>query len=205
MSDDNKCDTNNQSDTNNQPNKEYYMDDDDDNNMSSDVISDVGYDSERGNNYLEKISDGVGNIQDFINANMSIYEEKSQEDLSSIKNSITSFLSWIKLNTDNDNTYKNFSNVFSSDYRISLYENVIKYFDDESIITDEFLTYWKFLVTDLMKNSRKYKSYTKDITINFEEYDCNLRLVKQKYIFKCYIDEESICYFKENGNDYYVS
>nr|WBF70686.1 hypothetical protein [Megavirus caiporensis] len=199
MSDNNQSD-NNQFD-NNQSNKEYYMDDD----TLPNKTSEIGYDTECGDNYLEKISSGVGNIQDFINANISTYEEKIDENLNLVKNSIASFLSWIKSNTDNDDVYKNFSNIFSSDYRISLYENVIKYFDDESIITDEFLVYWKFLVVDLMKNSRKYKSYTRDITINFEEYECNLRLVKQKYMFKCYIDEESICYFKENGNDYYVS
>ncbi len=30
-------------------------------------------------------------------------------------------------------------------------------------------------------------------------------MIKDKHMFKCFIDRDFLCYFKENGMDYYIS
>ncbi|AGF85229.1 hypothetical protein QJ854_gp553 [Moumouvirus goulette] len=165
------------------------------------------------NNYddiLEQISKGSNNISDFIKANISNYNDLITDDivdnnLEKFKPVTISFIIWMKENKNNDNLYKTFSNIYSPEYRTSLYDNIIKYFNNDTVITDEFLIYWKLLVIDLIKNSKRYKHNIKNININLDENMSNLRLDIEKGIFKCYIDNDSICYFKENGNDYYVS
>jgi hypothetical protein len=128
--------------------------------------------------------------------------EQHNED---VKNNLAIFLHWIKINYSSKELYKNFCDDFSEQYRTELFENICEFFRDETFVSDEILFYWKCIVAHLLKNSKKYRSYIGDLIFDYEKQTTNLKVVREKYIFKCFIDDEQICYFKENGTDYYVS
>nr|AEX62676.1 hypothetical protein mv_R471 [Moumouvirus Monve] len=184
--------------TNNNIMDEYYIEEEQKN-----------YHNEHCDDILEQISQDSNNISDFIKANISNYNEPSKniidENLEKFKPVTYSFITWMRENKNNDNLYKSFSDIFSSEYRTSLYENIIKYFHNEEVITDEFLIYWKLLIIDIIKNNKRHKHNMEYININLDTQITNLRLDKEKGVFRCLVDNNSICFFKENGNDYYVS
>ncbi|QGR54031.1 hypothetical protein [Moumouvirus maliensis] len=194
---------------------DYYMSDEKDKNIMNEYYTEKQEENQEDNlnnidDILDLISKDSKNINDFIKANISNYEPtlNNQKDDDYLKKFIPitiSFITWMKENKDNENLYKTFSNIYSCEYRTQLYENIIKYFNDEQVITDEFLVYWKLLVIDLIKNNRRHKHYIKNITIDLDNHTSNLRLDKEKGVFKCFLDGNYICFFKENGNDYYVS
>ncbi|AGC02042.1 hypothetical protein H012_gp417 [Acanthamoeba polyphaga moumouvirus] len=184
--------------TNNNIMDEYYIEEEQKN-----------YHNEHCDDILEQISQDSNNISDFIKAHISNYNEPSKniidENLEKFKPVTYSFITWMRENKNNDNLYKSFSDIFSSEYRTSLYENIIKYFHNEEVITDEFLIYWKLLIIDIIKNNKRHKHNMEYININLDTQITNLRLDKEKGVFRCLVDNNSICFFKENGNDYYVS
>ena len=128
-----------------------------------------------------------------------------EEHIENTANNFNIFLTWIKQNLGEKNLYKSFSDNFTSEYRVELYEGISEFFNDELMVTDDILFYWKFIVVTLMRSSRKYKSYIDDLIFDLETRNTNVVLVKEKHIFRCFVADEPICYFKENGNDYYVS
>lgn len=103
------------------------------------------------------------------------------------------------------NLYDAFSQNFDMGYRSSLFENVCEFFKNEEFITDEILFYWKLLIVCLLKSSRRYKTRIDDLVLDMENQSTNLRLVREKYTIRCFINDEHICYFKDNGDAYYVS
>ncbi|XWV24856.1 mg583 protein [Tupanvirus deep ocean] len=132
-------------------------------------------------------------------------KKKLEQHIEDVRTNLAMFSKWMKNKKLFDNLYKDFCNDFSPEYRSELFENVCEFFKDESFVTDDILFYWKHLVVHLLKTSKKYKYYLQDLVFDHETHDTNLRLVREKYIFKCFIGEEQLCYFKENGTDYYVS
>lgn len=149
--------------------------------------------------------------------------KESEQHIEDTYNNLNIFVLWIKDNltnkdnlantndlTNKDNLtnkvlYKSFTKSFSTEYRTHLFENICEFFKNETFVTNEILFYWKYIVIHLLQHSKKYKSRSKKLTFDISNFETNLRLVKEKYIFKCFIGDRFICYFKENGNDYYVS
>lgn len=132
-------------------------------------------------------------------------DTKLDEYLEEVSNNMTIFIVWAKNSLDENNFAAAFHNIFAQEYRSQLFEQVCHFFHVASIVTDEVLFYWKYLVVSLLCNSKKYKTCLNDLVFDLENRHTNLRLVKQKSIFRCFIDEEPVCYFKENSNEYYVS
>lgn len=132
-------------------------------------------------------------------------EKEIKQHIEDVRNNLAIFLRWIKASLNEKNLYKSFSDNFTAEYRMELFENICEFFKDDTFITDEILFYWKYLVVFLLRTSKKYKSSLDDLVFNLDNQETNLRLVKEKYIFRCFIDDSPICYFKENGTDYYVS
>lgn len=98
---------------------------------------------------------------------------------------------------------KNFYDNFDSAYRSKLYDNICAYFEDDDIVTDEIIFYWKLLVVNLI-NQSKHAHLAKKIEVDFSNKVINLKLVKKKCLFECYLEGEHVGYFKDNGNNYYV-
>lgn len=128
-----------------------------------------------------------------------------EEYMIDVENNLNIFLTWIKNSLSEEKLHSSFCDKFDSAYRISLFENICDLFNDQNVITDEILFYWKFMVIHLLRTSKKYKYCINDLEIDIHTKNTNLRLVKEKYIFRCFINEEPLCYFKENSNEYYVS
>jgi hypothetical protein len=133
------------------------------------------------------------------------FKREMEQHIEDTQNNLGIFLSWMRDCTNKKNLYKDFCRDFSSEYRSLLFENICEFFKDEKFVTDEILFYWKYMVVFLLRTSKKYKSGLENLIFNFENKETNFRIVKEKYIFKCFIGEEQLCYFKENGTDYYVS
>ena len=91
------------------------------------------------------------------------------------------------------------------EFRTNLFEYFLEFFEIDDVITDELLFYFKMLVSDLVKNNKRYKHNYADIIFDLTNKVTNLRLVRSKYVFKCFIVDEEMCYFKENGTEYYLS
>lgn len=125
--------------------------------------------------------------------------------LEQIEKNIKDFSAWIDLHLTDTNLYELFCKTFGASYRSQLFEDICDSFKNSILVTDDVLFNWKGLIVHLLKNSKKYKSFINDLVFNPVAKKTNLRLVKDKHTFKCFIDDEFICYFKENGNDYYVS
>ncbi len=130
------------------------------------------------------------------------------ESCENIKNDLFIFIDWFKsINLDNDlnNLYRMFSAKFNQTYRTNLFENICIFFNNQQFITDEILYYWKILVISILRNNKKYLEQISNLNFSLTDMSTNLKLVKEKYIFKCFLDNDYLCLFKENGNDYYVS
>ena len=212
-------------------NDEYYMEEinTDLNNDNGEYMDDA-LDRHPDGNYIPTSSDDESSEQQlkellFYKKSIELQEEnervekelliKQQEQhKEDCKNNINIFSNWMedKINMnlmsdkmDKNNLYTLFKQQFDVKYRTDLFENICEYFNDLSFVTDDILFYWKYIAICLLKSSKKYKYYLGDLV--FETYikETNFRLVKEKYIFRCFIGDESLCYFKENGNDYYVS
>jgi hypothetical protein len=134
-------------------------------------------------------------------------EETEQERLRMIdvQNTFDIFKVWMAMNLKTDNIYKLLSTQLDAHFRSNMFEYLVHFFSEEEIITDECLFYFKVIVADLIRTNKKFKHDSKDIVIDLDAKTCNLSLVKEKYMFKCLINDEQLCYFKENGNDFYVS
>jgi uroporphyrinogen-III decarboxylase len=120
-------------------------------------------------------------------------------------NNLKIFETWMENLESVDDVYSKFVSQFDVEYRVELFENIVHYFQYTDMITDTILFYWKALIIDLLKKSRKYKPYTEYITYDQSQKESNLKLFKHKHILKCDIDMEFLCFLKENGTDYYVS
>ena len=105
-----------------------------------------------------------------------------------------------KLNT----LYKAFIDSFDVTYRCDLYEDICEFFNDEQMVTTDILFYWKVMIINLLKSHKKYAKELDTLKLDLATKTTNLRLVKEKYIFRCFLEDEHFCYFKENGTDYYI-
>src|ERR1700733_10011780 len=117
------------------------------------------------------------------------------------KNNVLVFSEWIDNNIHLINSgelYKIFANSFSKEYKSGLYEGLNEYFNDRDFIPDNVYFGFKALIKDLLDSELK-------LDFNVKNKTTNLKLIKKKRIFGCLIGEDHVCYFKENGNDYYVS
>jgi len=133
-------------------------------------------------------------------------QEEYKKYIEDVHNNLNIFATWVKNQLDLQKLYQIFANDFDEKYRSDLFENMYDFFLDDKFVTDNMIFYWKCLVINLLQNNKKYKSYISDLHIDFYNMETNFRLIKEKkkYIFKCFIEDEMICYFKENGNMYYV-
>ena len=109
----------------------------------------------------------------------------------------------IKINASS--VYQMFEKDFNDEYRNKLFDTFCDHFSNEEIVTDDILFYWKFIVICLLQTNRKFRFRLEEIECNLHDRTTNLRMVKEKYMFRCFIAEDHLCYFKENGNCYYVS
>lgn len=136
-------------------------------------------------------------------------EKENLENKDELQVYLAIFLKWIKYyvstNVKKEEIYNKFSLEFDCVYRMKLFEIFCNYFNDESIVTDDVLFYWKYFVFCITSVNKKYNADIKDVIFSFTEKTTNFRLVKVKHIFRIFIDDDPLCYFKENGNDYYVS
>lgn len=140
-------------------------------------------------------------------------EKEIEQHMDDIKNNINIFLTWSTVHYTEDDFYKKFSKNFSKEYRIALYDDICEFFKDETIVTDDVIWYWKVLIINVIKSHKKYKHYIdiknkyfdEDFIFNEKTRVTNLSIVKEKHIFRCFVGENPLCYFKENGNEYYAS
>lgn len=132
-------------------------------------------------------------------------DDEYQQHVEEVHNNINIFLTWADQVTNAPNLHELFIENFDVQYRIDLFENINEFFNDTTFISDRILFYWKLLVIDIIKHSKKYSNRYDDLTVDVVNLTSNLRLVREKHIFRCFLDNEPICYFKENGTDYYVS
>lgn len=141
------------------------------------------------------------------------FKREFEQHMEDVKNNINIFLTWSNEHYTEDDFYKNFSKNFSKDYRMALFENICNFFKDENIITDDVLWYWKILIINIIKSHKKYKYYIdnkneyfdEDFIFDINNRTTNLNIVKEKHILRCFVGENPLCYFKENGNEYYAS
>lgn len=135
-----------------------------------------------------------------------IQSEIAQQ-IQEVQNNLNIFLTWARKQEYSDKYYETFSKTFPGDFRCKLFENISYFFKDETLIDDEILLYWKWFVINLLQKSKKFKSDLELLSFQFDPAtnDTNLVLVKQKHMFNCFIEGEHICYFKENGTEYYIS
>ena len=126
-----------------------------------------------------------------------------------VTNTFDIFKVWMSLNLRSDHIYNLFQTQFDAVFRSNLFEYVFQNFNDDDLLNDDCMFYLKVLVIDLIRNSKKCKHNMVDITCDFETKTSNLSLVREKYMFKCFVDidglSDQVCYLKENGNEYYVS
>lgn len=147
-------------------------------------------------------------IEENIKKEQKAEEEQKREienHIEDVRDNINIFLRWIQGSTEEKNINKKFCEDFSVEYRVALFENICEFFNYETLVTNDVLFYWKLIIMDLLRVSKKYKSYVSDIIFDIETKETNLALKKEKYMFRCFIGSEPLCYFKENGNEYYVS
>ncbi|QTF49233.1 hypothetical protein qu_341 [Acanthamoeba polyphaga mimivirus] len=166
-----------------------------DNNNNSVIESNSGFDSESDydtDSFTDNDSD-----DDF--------EKQQLERLENAGRDIDTFKNWFKNKTDDSNVYNVFESTFSPEFRSQLYEYINEFFNNNDIVTDQLLAYWKILIKNIMRSNRKYQVIASKINVDENTHDSNLKLFKEKSMFRCFMDEEPICYFKENGNNYYVS
>ena len=120
-------------------------------------------------------------------------------------NNVNILLTWMASHSTSQNLYGDFRKNFHEEYRIRLFEDIYQFFNADQLVTNDVLFYWKLLIIDLVKNSRKFRSCMQDLAVDMVDRETNLSITKEKYMFKCFVREGHLCYFKENGNDYYVS
>ncbi len=115
---------------------------------------------------------------------------------------IDDFTTWIIDHVQESNLYEKFVQDYDSAQRDELYNLFYRHFN---CLSSEVLFYWKYFIGVFIKNSRKYNMHYQSIVYNFDSHIVNFYLTCNKGVFKCYIDQDHICYFKQNGTDYYVS
>lgn len=133
------------------------------------------------------------------------FKREREQYINDAKNNLKIFETWMTANFNNIHLYTSFVEEFDEKYRAELFGNMCDFFKDTTFVTNEILFYWKYLAISLLKMSKKYKSYLVDLKLDLSSKETNLRFVKEKCTFRCFIGEEPLCYFKENGNDYYMS
>ena len=138
-------------------------------------------------------------------AELQAYEQAMIEHMENLCNNLNIFATWMKHMYAEENLYQKFRDNFSTEYICELFDNVYEVFLDNTVVTDEILFYWKCILHCLLRNSKKYRSYLGDLVFDLNTRETNLVMNQEKHIFKCFIGKEFICYFKENGTDYYVS
>ncbi len=180
---------------------EYYNDDDDNNNK--DFISLIIPDTTSAEELLEHEIETTQIKLD--NYNKIMQEYKSDIDI---------FLVWSENNYMKQNYFNLFEKNFSTEYRINLYEIIHDHFDDEKLISDTLLWYFKLLIINALQQKKKYDYLFKDgdkneeeesLSIDYENNQTNMKIVVDKHAFKCFVDNSLVCYFKENGVNYYAS
>ncbi len=140
-------------------------------------------------------------------------QEEIDNHLQNVRNNLQIFIVWAKNTHSREDFYKKFVEEFDDNYRSQLFENVCEFFNDDTFVSDECVFYWKSIVVNLLTTNKKYsqklvelkENSGKELKTDLKLMTTNLRLVKQKYIFKCFVEDEPVCFFKENGVNYYLS
>lgn len=135
-------------------------------------------------------------------------EEDNAEEEARIADAINLFEvfnSWYEMNKKVENLIEKFNKDLTQDFRMNLYEFLYDYMEDEKIVTDVTIFNMKMIIYYLIKTHKKFSEDSKEITFDTDNKTTNLYLTRQKHIFKCYVGDSELCYFKENGNFYYVN
>ena len=124
-------------------------------------------------------------IEENIKKEQKAEEEQKREienHIEDVRDNINIFLRWIQGSTEEKNINKKFCEDFSVEYRVALFENICEFFNYETLVTNDVLFYWKLIIMDLLRVSKKYKSYVSDIIFDIETKETNLALKKEKYV-----------------------
>lgn len=122
-----------------------------------------------------------------------------------VKNNLGIFETWMQNSYTDPVLYTKFHSAFSDEYRTKLFDNICEFFRNEEFITDEILFYIKCVIVCLLNTNRRFKSRISELKFDTTNRTTNLRLVREKYTIRCFIEDEHLCWFKDNGDSYYVS
>jgi len=168
--------------------------------------NDVQADEKNGSQDDEKeLAELLAKHKQIEEATIEEVKKQMEQHIEDSHNNLNIFLTWAENNSDTASMYKNFVKAFDAKYRSDLFENMCEFFTNTKYVTDDMIFFWKCITISLLKSSKKYRSYLQELVLDMETKTTNFRLVREKYIFRCFISDEHVCYFKENGNDYYVS
>ena len=132
-------------------------------------------------------------------------KKELDEYLEDVRINLNIFATWCRSSLNDATFYNTFRDNFDEKFRSQLFLNIFDFFYKDELVTTDILFYWKFMVINLLHNSKKYRSSLDELKLDKTNHNTNLRFVKERNVFKCFINDEPICYFKENGSDYYVS
>lgn len=129
----------------------------------------------------------------------------TEEAIAEMKDNLTIFSVWISKLKSTTDIYNKFTKRFSSKYQVDLYESINYFFHKRNYVTDDMLYHLKLIVYDLIMINKNLADIARLIVFVPETKSTNLTLVNIKSMFKCFVGDEFICYFKENGEAFYVN
>ncbi len=166
---------------------------------------------------LEEMLEQYRKIQETINNTETESDDITTEEICLNFNIFTTWMSQ-SIKSEMKNLYEEFAKTFDAKYRTDLYEMIADNFCSD-IVSDKLKFYWSMLIINLLENSKTYKYRVNFSTVvvnetdgelpvltyDIEKLETNLKIKVVKHVFVCMLKNERLCYFKENGNDYYVS
>ena len=153
----------------------------------------------------------IDELNDLLNKNKIIRSNMKEEYIidDEVNNNINIFGTWMKQKYRSSNIYNKFVLMFDNKYRSDLFKNIYDHLENDTLITNDILFYWKLIIIDLIKCDKKYSYFMKYLQIDYQKKESNLYLSKNKYVFRCSLyfngNYELICQFKDNSNDYYIN
>lgn len=129
--------------------------------------------------------------------------EYTTDEITNMKINLNIFQKWIT-GTDPSIAYENFIK-FSDEYQIDLYDALNAYYNNVDIVTDDMMYFFKIVIYEYIKNSPKTSEFSSSITFSHDDKKTNLGLIKTKCIFQCTVGSTVLCYFKHNGNIFYIN
>jgi hypothetical protein len=147
------------------------------------------------------MGENIDSIMDEYNKNLGHQEDTVQN----AKENIDIFVKWMSDNYTSEQLYFDFAKSFPNKFLLDLYWDMCNHFMNGELVSDDAVFYWKLIIISLLKKHKYLSNELDDLVLDIDNKYCNIKLVQPKNIFRIFIKNRSICYFKENGNEYYVS